>query len=131
MDKECPPGKSVQSLEYMLRTISDAWGRRGDPNVLLLHYEDLSADLEGEMRGLAARLDIIVPEAVWPALVKAATFEEMRAAADMTSPLEHATDQKSFFWGSKSGAGRGLLTSTELEHYYNRAARLAAPDMLG
>ena len=31
--------------------LSDAWARRGEPNVLLVHYDDLLADLEGQMRG--------------------------------------------------------------------------------
>jgi aryl sulfotransferase len=130
IDKECPPGKSVQSLQYVLRSVADAWERRDDPNVVLLHYEDLSADLEGEMRRLAARLGITVPEAQWPTLVKAATFDQMRAAAERIRPHELLADQKSFFWGGKSGAGRRLLTGAELAHYHDRAAQLAPAGML-
>ena len=36
-------------------------GRRGQPNIVLAHYDDLSAGLAGEMRRLAARLGITVP----------------------------------------------------------------------
>ena len=39
-----------------MRHLSDAWSRRGEPNVLLVRYEDLSADLEGQMRRLAGHL---------------------------------------------------------------------------
>ena len=39
---------------------------------MLVHYADLLTDLEGEMRRLAARLDLEVPEDVWPSLVDAA-----------------------------------------------------------
>ena len=48
--------------------------RRGEPNVVLTHYQELSADLAGEMRRVAARLGITVPADRWPALIEAATF---------------------------------------------------------
>ena len=67
-----------ESLPGVLWHLSDAWARRGEPNVLLVHYDDLSADLEGQMRGIAGRLGIAVPERAWPALTQAATFERMR-----------------------------------------------------
>ena len=70
----------------MMRHLSDAWARRGEPNVLLVHYDDLSADLEGQMRWLAGQLGIAVPQQAWPALVRAATFESMRDSADTLVP---------------------------------------------
>ena len=51
--------------------LCDAWARRDEPNVVLVHYDDLSADLAGEMRRLASLLDIAVPELLWPGLVRA------------------------------------------------------------
>ena len=51
-----------------------------------MHYDDLSADLAGEMRGLAGRLGITVPEARWPGLVQAATFASMLASAARVVP---------------------------------------------
>ena len=47
-------------------------------NVLLVHYNDLKADLAGEMRRVADFLDISIPADVWPGLVGAAGFEAMR-----------------------------------------------------
>jgi aryl sulfotransferase len=37
-----------------------------------VHYDDLSADLAGEMRALAALLEIAVPEQAWPTLADVA-----------------------------------------------------------
>ena len=51
-------------------TLTDAWSRRHEPNIVLAHYADLSSDLEGEMRRLADRLGIAVPEDRWPELVR-------------------------------------------------------------
>ena len=64
--------------------------RSSDPpaglDVVLLHFDDLLADLEGQMRGLATRLGIDVPESRWPELVDAASFVTMRRNATMTVP---------------------------------------------
>ncbi len=54
------------------------WDERHRPNVLLVHYNDLKADLSGEMRRVADFLGIPVPPDVWPELVEAAGFEAMR-----------------------------------------------------
>lgn len=122
------------SLARALRVPGDAWPRRGEPNVVLLHYASLSADMPGEMRRLATRLGIAVPESTWPGLVSAATFEQMRAAADRIRPLRELDGlpdgQAAFFRQGTSGGGRALLTTAELARYHAIAARLAPPDLL-
>ena len=54
------------------------WDQQHRSNVLLAHYNDLKADLAGEMRRVADFLDISVSPEVWPELVEAAGFEAMR-----------------------------------------------------
>ena len=49
------PREQMDSLPGIMWHLSDAWARRGQPNVLLVHYDDLLADLDGQMRGLAGR----------------------------------------------------------------------------
>jgi aryl sulfotransferase len=121
-----------ESLPRVLWHLTDAWARRGEPNVLLVHYDDLSADLEGQMRGIAGRLGIDVPEPAWPALIQAATFERMRGRADglVPTPRGLLEDAASFFPRGTSGAGREILGDEEMAGYYARAAQLAPPDML-
>ncbi|HEY2687422.1 MAG TPA: sulfotransferase domain-containing protein, partial [Streptosporangiaceae bacterium] len=121
-----------ESLPRVLWHLTDAWARRGEPNVLLVHYDDLSADLEGQMRGIAGRLGIDVPEQAWPALTQAATFERMRDRADSLVPDAQGTvkDAASFFRRGTPGAGREVLSDEEMAGYYTRAAQLAPPDML-
>lgn len=122
-----------ESLAGVMWALSDAWARRGEPNVLLVRYDDLCADLESQMRWLAGRLGIAVPEQVWPTLVEAATFEHMRdRAGDLAPwPPPWATgDARAFFRRGSPGAGRELLNDEELAMYQARAERLAPPDML-
>ena len=54
------------------------WRARRRENLLLVHYNDLKADLDGEMRRIAAFLGIDTPAALWPQLVEAASFEAMK-----------------------------------------------------
>jgi aryl sulfotransferase len=54
------------------------WRARRRENLLLVHYNDLKRDLEGEMRRIAAFLGIETPVALWPQLVEAASFEAMK-----------------------------------------------------
>jgi hypothetical protein len=122
---------SPMSLPGAIRQLSDAWARRGQPNVLLVHYDDLLADLEGQMRWLAGRLGIAVPEQSWPALVGAATFERMRDRTDIhpSPPTGIEPDPAFFFRRGTSGAGREILGDEEMATYYARAAKLAPPDL--
>jgi len=110
------------SLVGVLHHLGDAWSRRAAPNVLLVHYADLLADLEGEMRRVAERLGISVLDEAWPGLVEAATFAQMRSRAAEMAPdvLGVLKDPAAFFRRGRSGAGRELLTRNELAAYDER-----------
>lgn len=62
------------------------WDARHDPNVLLVHYNDMKTDLAGEMRRIAKFLDVDIADDLWPELVEAAGFKAMKAAADQLMP---------------------------------------------
>jgi len=106
------------------------WARRGDPRVLLLHYNDLKADLAGEMRRIAAFLGIDVPAARWPAVVERCTFEGMRARPAEIGDLDFAFEGglKGFLFKGTNGRWRDVLTAAELDAYAKRAAELVPPD---
>jgi hypothetical protein len=132
IDRDVEPAEQLDSLPGVLWHLSDAWRRRDEPNIMLVHYDDLSADLDGEMRRIAARLGIAVPMGVWPELVEAATFEHMRTHAQqfVPDPSGVLKDTAAFFRRGTSGAGREVLTADELARYRARAAQLASPQLL-
>jgi hypothetical protein len=108
-----------------------AWARRGEPNILLVHYANLCADLDGQMRWLAGRLGITVPESAWPALVRAATFESMSRNADYLIPAPGLfKSNAAFFRRGSSGAAREILSDAEIARYHARVAGMAPPDLL-
>ena len=63
------------------------WEIRDLPNVLLLHYADLKADMPGTIRRIAEYLDIGIDEKRFPKIVEHCTFDYMKANADATAPL--------------------------------------------
>jgi aryl sulfotransferase len=132
VERDVSPVDWPDSLPGVLHHISDAWARRSAGNVVLVHYADLLDDLEGQMRRIADRLGIAVPEHSWPSLVEAATFASMRSRADELTPNTQGVlkDNQVFFRRGSSGAGRELLSDQEMAHYLERADTLAEPDIL-
>ncbi|MCX5069507.1 sulfotransferase domain-containing protein [Micromonospora lupini] len=132
VDHEVDPRAELDSLPGVLWHLSDAWARRHEPNVELVHYDDLRADLGAQMRRLAERWDVQVPAERWPTLVEAATFDRMRERADQLAPdmLGVLRDRRAFFRQGGSGQGRTLLDGDALARYEERARALAPPDLL-
>ena len=125
-------GEELDSLPGVMWHLSDAWGRRSEPNVALIHYDDLFTDLGGGMHRVADVLGIDVPADIWPGLIEAATFDQMRAQAGRLAPdpLGIFRNRTAFFRRGGSGSGRALLTSGEFAHYLERTAELAPSALL-
>ena len=126
------PRDALDSLPGVMWHLGDAWARRERSNVLLVHYADLVADLDGQMRRIADRLGIVVPSERWPQLVEAATFASMRERSALLIPGAPGVlkDPAAFFRRGSSGAGREVLTDEEIAEYEDRAAGLARHDLL-
>lgn len=131
VDDATPPTDAM-SLRQTLHHLQTFWDARERPNVVMLHYDDLQADLAGEMRGLATRLGIEVGEDRWRDLVDAATFQNMRARADEIAPdTTNAiwTDNQRFFNRGCTGQWRDILDDADVRRYTLRVSELAAPDL--
>jgi aryl sulfotransferase len=125
------PREYLNSLPGHLWHLSDAWRRRREPGVMLVRYEDLAADLGGQMDRIAQRLGIAVPGSPWPALVQAATFAAVRSNAGQLVPATGIfRSSEAFFRRGTPGAAREILSTEELAAYHARVAQLAAADLL-
>ena len=99
------------------------WAERMRPNFLLVHYADLSGDLDAEMRRIAAFLAIEVDEDLWPSLLRAADFEAMRGAGDDLMPQTKAMfveGSSRFFHKGVSGCWRDVLTRRDQALYESK-----------
>lgn len=132
VDNPTPVTEDSATLAAVLHHLSSFWKRRDLPNVVMLHYADLKADLEGRMRELAARLGIEVAESLWPQLVQAATFEQMKRDADKTAPSVTEgiwQSNENFFRSGSSGQWRRVIGEGELARYEARIRELADPEL--
>jgi hypothetical protein len=133
VDDDTPSTDSGSTLRYTVEHLQSFRDAADDLDVVFLHYDDLRADLEGQMRALAARLGITVEQQLWPALVGAATFQSMRSRADVMVPgggPEHWIDPAAFFSRGTSGQWRDLLDDADLARYAERVRSLAGDDLV-
>jgi aryl sulfotransferase len=96
------------------------WGERHRPNVLLVHHDDLKADLAGEMRRVADFLGVSVPPDVWPSLVEAAGFAAMRRDGEVLMGSVAAMFRGGagrFFHRGTNGRWRGVFRDEDLALY--------------
>ena len=110
--------------------VASYWARREQPNLLLVHFNDMKADLEGEMRRVASFLDIDIADDQWPAVVERCTFERMRERDGEIAPFERRFEggAKSFLFKGTNGRWRDVLTDAELDAYTERADAALPPD---
>jgi hypothetical protein len=123
---------SPSSLASTLHHFATFWSERADTSVALFHYRDLSRNLDGQMRRLAAFLDIGVPDGKWDELVEAASFASMRARSKELAPevTKGFVNADTFFRRGSSGEWREFIrTDDDRNHYQARVAELAHPDL--
>ncbi|MDQ3886470.1 MAG: sulfotransferase domain-containing protein [Actinomycetota bacterium] len=133
IDDDTPPTELASSLLRTLHHLQSFWDAPDGVDVVMLHYDDLRTDLDGQMRALADRLGMLVPEQRWPELVNAATFDEMRARAALTAPETQGGiwhDNQRFFHRGRSGQWRDLLNDDDLARYRARATAIGPADVV-
>jgi aryl sulfotransferase len=111
------------------------WTYRHLPNILFVHFSDLLADPGGEVRRVAAHLNIGLSDAAVQSIVAETSFREMRANAVKAGPMPEAGAAMTwpeglltFFHKGTNGRWRDVLSVGELEMYHVAKARAMTPD---
>jgi aryl sulfotransferase len=102
------------------------WAIRDLPNVLFVHYANLKRDLPGQMRRIAAFLEIPIDETRWEAMLDHCSFEWMKKNAIKSVPLGGAfwdAGAEVFINKGVNGRWRETLTPEEVAAYEARAER--------
>jgi aryl sulfotransferase len=110
------------------------WRERRQPWLLLVHYNDLKADLAGEMRRISDFLEIDTPASLLPELVKAATFETMKADGQELLPKigEHFdTGHQRFLHKGTNGRWKDVMNDEDLDRYDALVKRKFTPALAG
>jgi aryl sulfotransferase len=118
------PGASFWEVERSY------WAARRDPNMLLVHFNDLKADLAAEITRIARYLKIEVPGAVMDEIVAAANFEAMREQGEALMPgAENAwvDGAKTFLNKGVNGRWQGMYAEADLAAYDAKIAAEFTP----
>jgi aryl sulfotransferase len=114
--------------------VASWWAARSLPNVLLVHFNDLKQDLQGQMRRIADFLDCDIPKDRWPAMLEHCSFDWMKAHAEDVSPLGGKIFEggaASFINKGTNGRWREVLTPEDVAAYERRALVELGPDCAG
>ena len=111
--------------------IQSWWDVRQAPNVRLLHFNNLKADMPGEIRRIAAFLEIDIDESRWPAIVEHCSFDYMKEHADsLSATFKDAFEGglKTFIFKGTNNRWRDTLDPDEVQKYEDATANNLTPD---
>ncbi len=120
----------LENDDLFFRHLATYWSERHRKNLLLVHYNDLKADLAGEMRRVAAFIGAEIPEACWPEVVDRCTFERMRDGEARMGAVDMVFKGglKTFVFKGTNGRWRDVLTAEELAAYRRRVVETLPAD---
>ena len=107
------------------KTIRGWYAARDLPNLLLVHFNDLKADLSGEIQRIAEFLDIEADEATLNKITEHCTFDYMKAHAVEVSPpqsdiaFENGAD--TFVNKGSNGRWKDVLSADDVKLYEEKA----------
>lgn len=108
------------------------WDVRSLPNVMLLHFNDLKADMPSEIRRIADFLQIEIDESLWPTIIEHCTFDYMKKNAPTLSTVFDDTmfrgGLSNFINKGTNGRWRDMLSTTDIEKYERAAMDNLTPD---
>jgi aryl sulfotransferase len=107
------------------------WDIRHLPNVKLVHFANLKADMAGEIRRIAEFLEIEVAPETWPKVLEHCSFDYMKANARKIAPMIEMVLQggaDSFINRGENGRWRDVLSPAEIDKCDAVAAANLTPD---
>jgi len=108
------------------------WDQRHLPNFLFVHYADLLADLEGQVRRIARFLEVEASDELIARTVEATTFANVKKGVERVPPAAGSEffrgGLKTFFFKGSNGRWRDLLTEGDLALYEEAKERVLSPD---
>jgi aryl sulfotransferase len=102
------------------------WSIRNLPNVYMFHFNDLKHDMPGQIRKLAAFLDIPIKQDKWDDILLHCSFDYMKNHAARTVPLGGAFwdgGAATFIHKGVNNRWRDVLTPEQAREYEQRAVQ--------
>ncbi|PCD33632.1 hypothetical protein AU210_009852 [Fusarium oxysporum f. sp. radicis-cucumerinum] len=104
------------------------WEHRDQPNLLLVHFNDLKADLEGGIKRIAKFLEIPdMPEDKFKDVVEHSTFDWMKEHAELAAPpqaeVAWENGAKDFVYKGTNSRWKDVLSEENCKAYEERATK--------
>ena len=122
------PGNDVGYFDFE----ASYWRERHRENLLLVHYNDLKADLRGEMRRISEFLEIDTPDDLLDELASNAEFAAMKKQGAALLPqmsLAFDSGVERFLNKGTNGRWKDALTPDDLARYHAAAERKLSPSL--
>ena len=131
-----PPPSSVRQyfLDWMDRdghpfwpfweNVASWWAIRDLPNVMLLHFNELKADMPAQIRRIARFLEIPIDETRFPLIVEHCSFDYMKRNGQKSVPaggIFWDGGASSFIHKGVNGRWRDVLTADDCARYEQTA----------
>ena len=100
--------------------ITSWWAHRDLPNLMLLHFNQLKADMPEQIRRIAAFLDIPIDENKWPDILTHCSFDYMKQHAENSAPMGGVAWEggaKTFIHKGTNGRWRDILSADDCARY--------------
>lgn len=106
------------------------WDIRHLPNVKLLHFKDLLADLPGAIRDIASYLDIAIDETAFAKILDHCSLEFMRKCAAKSALLDVVFEGggSNFINKGTNGRWKDVLSADDIAKCDEEAAKHLTPD---
>jgi aryl sulfotransferase len=100
------------------------------PNLKLVHFANLKADLRGEIEKIAEFLEIDVAPDIWPAILEHCSLEYTRKVSDKQERMRYIFKEGSTTFINKgtNGRWRDVLTEADLARYDAEVAKHLTPE---
>jgi len=102
--------------------------RKKRPNLLLVHFSNLKADLLGQMKNVAAFLEIKISDSQWPGLVEQCTFDYMKKN-ERFFEVPSVFLQHGSFINKGNSRWREVYDSDMVKAYEEAISRSTTPDL--
>lgn len=100
------------------------WEIRGLPNVMMLHFAELKADMAGQIRRIADFIDVEIDEEIFPKILEHCSFDYMKTNGSASTPMGGAFwvgGAETFINQGTNGRWTDTLSEEEINEYDDRA----------
>jgi len=107
------------------------WAIKDLPNVLLLHFAEMKADMPGQIRRVAEFLETPIDDSRWPAILEHCSFAYMKRHAAQSVPLGGAFwdgGAETFIHKGTNGRWHDTLTPQDVARYERMAREQLGAD---